>query len=92
MLSLMKLDFYKLISDNESFIPLNLPKRTDVNSDLVSTLGEVLEDKHPLISKLCNLVGRPAGGDISSFDALLGVECAWPTSSLRWTATRRLPG
>ena len=35
-LTLMMLDFYKLMSDHESFVPLNLPKRIDISKVFVA--------------------------------------------------------
>jgi hypothetical protein len=38
LLTHMMLDFYKLISDHESFVPLNLPKRIDISKVIIYLL------------------------------------------------------
>lgn len=37
-LSLMMLDFYKLVSDHESFVQLNLPKRIEISKVITNVL------------------------------------------------------
>ncbi len=55
-MSHLMLDFYKLFSDNENFVALNVPKNIDLSlPDTVASLGETVEEKHVLIAKIIQI-------------------------------------
>lgn len=53
-LSTMLLDFVKIFSDNEHFVPLNLPKPFHITS--ATQLCEQVEAKHPVVASVIGLV------------------------------------
>ena len=56
LMSLLLLDFIKILYDNEHFVQLNIPKPLVLSPSMIADVLETIEEKHPLPGKLSAIV------------------------------------